>query len=504
MTSEHQRPSSDSDIEQVDVVIVGAGLSGIAAAYYLQQDVPDKRYLVLDALESYGGTWLTHRYPGARSDSDLFTFGFAFKPWKGDPIASRDQILSYLGETISENRLDRHIRYRHEIVSAEWDSEDALWTLTVRVDGTSIRRVRCGFLWMCQGYYRHAKGFTPAWKHTERFQGQIVHPQHWPESLDYRDKRVVVIGSGATAATLVPAIAADCAHVTLLQRTPTYFATGRNADTLADELRRLQIDDRWIHEIIRRKVVHDRDAVLRRARAEPEVLKRELLEQVRRALGPDYDIGTHFTPPYRPHQQRVCFVPDGDLFKAIAKGQATVVTDRIDEFTPTGIRLASGAHLEADIVVTATGFELSFLGDIGFAVDGEPVDFARTITYRGIMFTGVPNLAWTYGYNRYSWTLRAEIVARFVTGLLGHMDRTGAHAVSTELRETDQDMAISDWVDPENFNPGYLLRGRHLLPRRGDKPEWRHTQDYLTESRDMQVIDYDDALFTYRHAFAAA
>lgn len=489
---------SSEQLDYFDVVIVGAGLSGLAAAYHLQKNLPHLRYVILDSLESYGGTWLTHAYPGARSDSDLFTFGFEFKPWKGDPIATRTQILAYLGEVIQENGLKPHIRYKHHIQSAAWCSKSSRWTLeaTLGAPGQSVR-IQSSFLWMCQGYYRHAKGYTPDWPGMSRFKGDVVHPQKWPMDLKYKDKHVVVIGSGATAATLVPAIAQECAHVTMLQRTPTYFSTGRNADKMADELRRLKINDEWIHEIVRRKVVCDRAAVLKRAREEPEALKQELLSQVRAELGPDYDIDTHFTPPYRPHQQRVCFVPDGDLFKAIRDGKASVATDEIDTFTEDGLRLKSGRQIQADIVVTATGFNMNFLGDIVFSVDGDKVDFSKTVTYRAMMFTGVPNLVWVYGYNRYSWTLRAEIIAQFVCGMLKHMEATHKKSVRPAFRPEDHNMRITDWVDPENFNPGYLMRVQHILPKRGDKPEWRHTQDYLSERVDMNAINYVTEPFQY-------
>jgi cation diffusion facilitator CzcD-associated flavoprotein CzcO len=331
----------------------------------------------------------------------------------------------------------------------------------------------------------------------EDFQGRIVHPQNWPEDLDYAGKKIVVIGSGATAATLIPAIAEDCAHVTMLQRTPTFFRTGRNAIPIADELRQLQIDEAWIHEIVRKKILHEQSVFTRRSFTEPEAVKSELLAGVKAHLGPDYDVGTHFTPGYRPWRQRIAFIPDGDLLQAIHAGKASVVTDEIENFTEAGILLKSGDTLEADIIVTATGFHLNVLGDIDFAIDGKPLVFSDTVTYRGMMFTGVPNLAWVFGYFRASWTLRADLVADFVCRLLNHMKEIGARKVTPNLRPEDRDMKLLPWIDPENFNPGYLMRGMHLLPKRGDKPEWQHTQDYWAEKDEFPAIDLEDGVFRY-------
>ncbi|HEY3848421.1 MAG TPA: NAD(P)/FAD-dependent oxidoreductase, partial [Acetobacteraceae bacterium] len=322
-------------------------------------------------------------------------------------------------------------------------------------------------------------------------------PQNWPEDLDYKGKTVVVIGSGATAATLIPAIANDCAHVTMLQRSPTWFRTGRNAIALADELRELQIDEAWIHEIVRKKILHDQSIFAARTFSEPDVVKQELLGAVRAYLGPDYDVATHFTPSYRPWRQRIAFIPDGDLFEGIRDGKASVITDEIERFTETGILLKSGNRLEADIIITATGFNLNVLGDIAFTIDGEPLVFSDTVTYRGMMFTGVPNMAWVFGYFRASWTLRADLVADFVCRLLNRMKETGARVVTPALRPQDQDMPLLPWIDPENFNPGYIMRGMHLLPKRGDKPEWQHTQDYWAEKDEFPAIDLDDGVFVY-------
>ena len=484
--------------EHFDVLIVGAGISGVGGAYHLTQQCPGKSFVVLETQDSFGGTWWTHRYPGIRSDSDLHTFGYRFKPWTSAPIATAAEIRSYMGEVIEENGLAPHIRYHHKISAASWSSEQNLWTVEVtKTDTGETVRFTTNFLWMCQGYYRHTEGYTPEWDGMDSFKGQIVHPQTWPEDLDYKGKTVVVIGSGATAATVVPAIAADVAHVTMLQRSPTYFRTGRNAIALAEELRALDIQEEWIHEIVRKKILYEQDVFTRRSFTEPEVVKQELLGAVRAELGPDYDVETHFTPSYRPWRQRIAFVPDADLFKGIASGKASVVTDEIERFTETGIQLKSGKALEADIVVTATGFHLNVLGDIAFTIDGEPLVFSDTVTFRGMMFTGVPNMAWVFGYFRASWTLRADLVGDFVCRLLKHMDEKGAHRVMPALRSEDMDMPLLPWIDPENFNPGYIMRGIHLLPKRGDKPQWQHTQDYWAEKDEFPTIDLDDETFVY-------
>ena len=351
---------------------------------------------------------------------------------------------------------------------------------------------------MCQGYYRHEKGYTPEWAGMADFKGQIVHPQAWPADLDLKDKRVVVIGSGATAATLIPNIAADCAHVTMLQRSPTYFIPGQQRQRPSRASCASWRSTRsWIHEIVRRRILKDQDAFTRRSLEEPEAVKQELLGAVKMFLGADYDVDTHFTPRYRPWRQRIAFIPDGDLFQRIASGKASVATGEIDRFVAEGIRLKSGDMIEADLVVTATGFDLSVLGDAQFTVDGRPLDFGQTVNYRGMMFTGVPNLAWVFGYFRASWTLRADIVADFVCRLLNHMDESGAKKVEVALRPEDEGMPLHSWIDPENFNPGYLMRSMHLLPKRGDKPEWQHTQDYWREKDELPAIDLDGAEFVY-------
>jgi cation diffusion facilitator CzcD-associated flavoprotein CzcO len=485
--------------EHFDVLIVGAGISGVGSAYHLTTQLSATSFVILETQDSYGGTWRTHRYPGIRSDSDLYTFGYRFKPWLGPPIATAEEILSYMGEVIEDNDLARHIRYGHRILRASWSSGANLWTIEAeKVDSGEGVTITANFLWMCQGYYRHSQGFTPEWNGMTDFGGRIVHPQTWPDDLDLAGKTVVVIGSGATAATLIPNIVESCAHVTMLQRSPTFFRLGRNAIEIADELRRLQVSEDWIHEIVRRKILFEQDAFTRRCISEPEQVKTELLGQISAVLGPDYDIATHFTPRYRPWRQRIAFVPDADMFQAIKSGKASVVTGEIACFTKGGILLKSGQALEADIIVTATGFNLSILGDIAFAIDGKPLDFAKTVTYRGMMFTGVPNMVWVFGYFRASWTLRTDLVADFVCRLLKHMKEKGASKVDVALSPEDHNMPLLSWIDPENFNPNYLMRHMHLLPRRGDKPEWQHSQDYWTEKDEFPAIDLDDNAFVYR------
>jgi cation diffusion facilitator CzcD-associated flavoprotein CzcO len=481
-----------------DVLIVGAGISGIGSAYHLTKACPGTSFVVLEALDSFGGTWISHRYPGIRSDSDLYTFGYRFKPWTSAPIATAPEILKYMREVIEESGLAPHIRYRHRIDAASWCSETALWTIDgVRTDTGEAVRFTANFLWMCQGYYRHQEGYTPEWPGMESFKGLMVHPERWPEDLDYKGKNVVVIGSGATAATLIPAMAEDCGHITMLQRSPTYFRTGRNAVEIADELRALDIDENWIHEIVRRKILHDQSVFTNRCFAEPDTVKRELLGAVRSYLGPDYDVDPHFMPRYRPWRQRIAFIPDGDLFQGVRSGKASVVTDEIERFVETGIQLKSSKLLQADIIVTATGFNMNVLGDIDFTINGKKLAFSDTVTYRGMMFTGVPNMAWVFGYFRASWTLRSDLVADFVCRLINHMKQKDVRQVSVALRPEDKDMPILSWIDPENFNPGYLMRSMHLLPKRGDKREWQHTQDYWNEKDEFPAINLDDAAFVY-------
>jgi cation diffusion facilitator CzcD-associated flavoprotein CzcO len=484
--------------EHFDVVIIGAGISGVGSACHLLRQCPGRSFVILDALESFGGTWVVHRFPGARSDSDLYTYGYSFKPWTGGAIATADEILEYMGEVIEENGLAPHIRYRHRVTGAKWSSGPNTWEIDVtRTDSGEKLVFTARFLWMCQGYYRHREGYTPRWPGMDRYEGRLVHPQHWPADLDYTDKDVVVIGSGATMATLVPAMAPQCAHITVLQRSPTYYFPAVNRDELAATLRDIDVPEDWVHAIMRKKFLHDQEILVRLAKEEPELIKMELVNGVRQLLPPDFDVDRHFTPTYRPWQQRLALVPDGDLFKAISSGKVSFVTDEIVTFTEKGLELQSGGELTADIIISATGLNLSILGDIPFAVDGVPLDPAGTVTYRGIMLSGVPNLAWVFGYFRVSWTMRSDLVGEFVCRLLGHMDELGVTRVTPYLRPDEVDEARQAWFDPQDLNPGYLMRSVHLMPKRLDKPQWRHTQDYWHEKDELPAADLDDGCLRF-------
>lgn len=484
--------------EHFDVLIVGAGISGIGSAYHLQDQYPGKRYAILEGKETFGGTWDTHKYPGVRSDSDLYTFGYRFKPWVGAPIASAQAILDYMGEVISENGIDRHIRYGHWITACAWDSGTSLWTVTARTNAGDERTFTANFLWMCQGYYDHKKPYIPAeWQGVSDYRGLFVHAQLWDPAIDYAGKRILVIGSGATAATVIPAFAEKAAHVTMLQRSPTYFYCHPNQNELADRLRQIGIDEPTVHRVVRAQIMHDQAVMDQRCVDEPDVVAAELRELAKAYAGEDFAFEPHFKPKYRPWQQRLAFCPDGDLFRAAASGKVSVVTDHIDRFTETGVLTRSGELIEADIIVACTGFHLSVLGDIPFSVDGKPVNWGDTVTYRGMMFTGVPNLAWVFGYFRASWTLRVDLVGDFVVRLLKHMDARGQHRVEVALRPEDEGMEILPWIEPDNFNPSYLMRDLDKLPQRGAKEEWRHNQNYWLERDAIPAIDLDAPEFVY-------
>ncbi len=498
MTSTERAVETERGTEHVDVLVVGAGISGIGAAHHLRERFPDRSFVVLDALADRGGTWWTHRYPGARSDSDLFTFGYRFKPWRGPSIATSEEILSYLDEVIEEDDLGAVIRHRHRVTAASWSTEDRRWTVEVtREDTGEHLRFTTDFLWMCQGYYDHSGPHRPQWEGMDRFRGVVVHPQQWPDDLDHAGKRVVVIGSGATAATLVPALAQTAGHVTMLQRSPTFFFARPRTHELAETLRALDVPDDWTHEILRRAHIAESDEITRMSFEAPDELRAFLIESMRPLLPEGFDIDKHFNPRYRPWQQRLAVVPDGDLFTALREGTASVVTDTIETFTETGIRLASGEELEADVVVTATGFDLSLFGGVAFTVDGDPVDFAERVTWRGIMISGVPNMAYVFGYFRNSWTLRADLVSEFVCRLLAHMQGQGATVVVPTLRPEDADMPLRPWADPENFNPGYVMRSMHLMFKQGDREPWTHLLEYAQERTTLPAADLDDGSLRY-------
>jgi cation diffusion facilitator CzcD-associated flavoprotein CzcO len=490
---------SGTQTEHLDVLILGAGISGIAAAYHLQQQCRDKKYLILESQESFGGTWLTNTYPGVRSDSDLFTFGYGFKPWSGAPIASGDEICNYLEEAIAENNITDHIRYQHGVKTATWSSENKYWTLIVLKKDTGESLVfTTKFLLMCTGYFRHSKGYTPDFRGVDSYKGKIVHPQSWPNDLNYKGKRVVVIGSGATAATLIPAMADDCEHITMLQRSPTYFMPLENKSELADTLRELDIPEEWSHEIVRRKMLLDGREQLQLCAEQPELAKTGLLEFARSYLGDDFDIDKHFTPKYRPWQQRVAVVPDGDLFQCITSGKASVVTDEIETLTERGILLKSGETLEADIIITATGLDICVGGDIDIQVDGKPFCASDCWTYRGNMFSGVPNMSLFFGYLRSSYTLRIELLAKHICRLLNHMDAKGVAVVTPQLREQDLNMPAKPFFDSEDINSGYLMRSMHLFPKQGDCAPWIYCTDYYAERHELPVCDLDDGALVYK------
>ena len=472
-------------MEHFDVIIVGAGLSGIGAARHLQDHCPGKTYAILEGRAVMGGTWDLFRYPGVRSDSDMHTLGYQFKPWIDEKaIAEGPAILSYIKETAKENSITPHIRYQHLVEAANWCSADSRWTLTVAGRGTETgQRFSCNFLLMCSGYYSYREGFCPPFPGRDRFKGKILHPQKWPPELDYRGKKIVVIGSGATAVTLVPALAASAGHVTMLQRSPTYMFSMPWGDRIANLLRKL-LPESWAYRITRWKNVQLQQYLYRRTRTDPEGIKKLLLDRVRKQMGPDYDVDRHFAPSYNPWDQRMCLVPENDFFIAVKEGRAELVTDHIDCFTETGILLRSGRELAADIIVTATGLNLVQVGEMDLRVDGREVDFSKTWTYRGLMVSGVPNLVSTFGYINASWTLRADITSQWACRVINHLDAAGARQVMPVISE-DEAAAMTQrpWID--EFSSGYVQRVMHAFPRQGDREPWLNTQDY---SRDKKMF----------------
>ncbi|WP_434391373.1 NAD(P)-binding domain-containing protein [Melittangium boletus] len=484
--------------EHHDVLIVGAGLSGIGAAYHLQKRCPGRSYVILEGREALGGTWDLFRYPGIRSDSDMHTLGYSFRPWtEAKAIADGPSILRYVRDTAREHDIERHVRFGHRVLRVSWCSRQARWTVEAErgADKTPVR-FTCDFLLMCSGYYDYAQGHRPEFPHEADFRGTFVHPQFWPEHLDYANKRVVVIGSGATAVTLVPELARTAAHVTMLQRSPTYVVSRPAEDRLANALRRV-LPERLAYALTRWKNVLSSMFWFRVARGMPQRAKAHLIEGVREQLGADYDVATHFTPRYAPWDQRVCLVPDADLFQVLKEGRASVVTDEIDTFTEHGLTLRSGQRLEADIVVTATGLRVQFLSNVEFRIDGERRELSRSLCYKGMMFSDVPNFAFVFGYTNASWTLKSDLTSEYVCRLLNHMKRRG-HAICTPRR----DPAVEErpFLD---FSSGYVQRAAHLLPKQGARRPWRLHQNYALDLLTLRFGALDDGTLVFSRAAAS-
>jgi cation diffusion facilitator CzcD-associated flavoprotein CzcO len=482
--------------EHVDVLIIGAGLSGVGAACHLEDRLPGTSYLLLEARESIGGTWDLFRYPGIRSDSDMFTLGYRFRPWTGEKaIADGSSILEYVRETARERGVDGHVRYGVRVERAEWSTEDATWTVHGSRAGQPVT-FTCGFLWSCAGYFRYDQGFTPPFQGTEDFTaagGRLLHPQHWEDDLDHAGKRVVVIGSGATAVTLVPALAQDAGHVTMLQRSPSYVLSLPGVDTLAARLRT------WLpasaaYAVTRWKNILVSTGVYQLSRRRPELMKRLLRRGLVSRLPEGYDVDTHFRPAYDPWDQRLCLVPDGDLFRAIRDGSVDVVTDRIDRFTERGIRLVSGAELEADVVVTATGLDVQLLGGMRLVVDGDEVRLPETMAYRGMMLSGVPNLAYVIGYTNASWTLKADLVSEYVCRLLAHLHTYRLDVVVPQRDPTVEEAPFMD------LTSGYVQRALDLAPKQGSRAPWRLRQNYLRDLVTMRRAPLEDGVLSFGKA----
>ncbi len=486
--------------EHFDVLIVGAGISGVGAAYHLQKRFPDKSYALLEGRERMGGTWDLFRYPGIRSDSDMYTLGYPFRPWRGDKaITEGHTIREYIEDTAREFGIDRHIRFSHKVEAAEWSSKDALWTLTVRGPEGATARMTCRFLLSCCGYYDYEQGYMPDFPGAGDFGGELLHPQHWPENYDVSGKRVVVIGSGATAVTLVPALVEEGAgHVTLLQRSPTYVASRPARDPLA------RIVNRWLppsigHQILRAKSVLLGIWIYQLSRRKPETVKRKLAEYAEGKLGGKVAVDPHFTPSYDPWDQRLCLVPDDDLFEVLREGQASIVTGHIDRFTENGIALQSGERLEADVIVSATGLNLKPLGGMNVAIDGEALDPGTTYNYKGMMFSGVPNFAAMFGYTNASWTLKTDLASRYVCRLIKETDKRGAGWCVPRLG--------GDAPEPQplvDFSAGYIQRGIHMFPRQGTERPWRNHDDYLRDLADVTFARLDDGAMRFEGDAPAA
>jgi cation diffusion facilitator CzcD-associated flavoprotein CzcO len=482
------------DMEHFDVLVVGAGLSGIGAGYYLQKNCPEKTYAIFEGRDRMGGTWDLFRYPGIRSDSDMFTLGYSFRPWTGSkPIAGGQSILGYIKETAREYGIDRHIRFNHRVKRASWSSDKATWTIEVQQgDSGNVTQYTCHFLFICSGYYSYESGHTPEFAGQDLFQRPIVHPQQWPDDLAYEGKRIVVVGSGATAITLVPALAKRAGHVTMLQRSPTYTFSFPDKDVISDVLKKF-LPAKWAYGLTRWKNVFLYILIYQLSRRRPEWVKKQLREQVRKQLGDDFDIDTHFKPPYNPWDQRLCLVPNGDLFQAIRQGKASVVTDHIDTLTEKGVRLKSGKELEADILVTATGLNLLALGGVTFEVDGREMEIPKTVGYKGMMLSDIPNLVMALGYTNNSWTLKCDLTCEYVCRLLKYMDRHGYR----QCMPHSQDPSLGEEALLD-LTSGYVLRSMDKFPKQGTKAPWRVYQNYLLDIMSLRFrsVKNKDMLFT--------
>jgi cation diffusion facilitator CzcD-associated flavoprotein CzcO len=489
----------DGAIEHFDVLMVGAGLSGIGAAYHLRKGSPDRSYVILEGREEIGGTWDLFRYPGIRSDSDMYTLGYSFRPWEeAKAIADGPSILRYVNETADHYGIRPHIRFRHRVKRAHWSSADARWVVEAeRGDGGETVRFSCNWLHMCSGYYNYSEAYDPGFAGQESFRGRIVHPQFWPEDLDYKDRKVVVIGSGATAVTIVPEMARDAGHVVMLQRSPTYMVSRPSEDGIANALRRI-LPSKLAYGIVRWKNVLLQMAFFKLARKRPARVKEKLLDEVRKLLPEGYDVATHFTPRYNPWDQRLCLVPDADMFEAIGKGSASIVTGEIESFTEEGIRLKDGRSLDADIVVTATGLKLQLAGDIAFTVDGERRDLSKTLSYRGMMFSDMPNLSYSFGYTNASWTLKADLTGGYLTRLLNHLEKTGAE-IAVPVREPGvEELPFLD------FSSGYVRRALDILPKQGSKKPWKLHQNYALDMVSLKFASLEDGVIRFLPRGAAA
>ena len=478
-------------MEHFDVGIVGAGLSGIGAAYHLKTTCPDRTFAIFEGRDAIGGTWDLFRYPGIRSDSDMYTLGYAFKPWtEAKAIADGPSILKYVRETARENNIEQAIRFGHKIKCVSWSTDDAQWTVEAEVAG-KIVRYTCNFLFLCGGYYSYDGGYTPDFPGMADFKGRMIHPQQWPADLDHAGKRVVVIGSGATAVTLVPEMAKTAAHVTMLQRSPTYVVSRPAEDKMANTLRK------WLPSMLAYNIVRARNVLggmyfFNLARKKPEQVKAGIIKMVQDELGPDYDVATHFTPTYNPWDQRLCLVPDADMFRQIKAGRASVVTDQIETFTETGIRLKSGQELTADIIVSATGLVLEVWNGIEVTVDGSRIDASRTLSYKGMMYEGVPNLASAFGYTNASWTLKCDLTCEYVCRLLNHMKKTGRRQVVPV--NDDPDIEFEPWLD---FSSGYVQRAMAKFPKQGTRVPWKLDQNYAKDLMNLRYARLDDGVLRF-------